>query len=84
MIKITDRWYLDSDRFQFIIREKKLSKKDGKEYLDPTAFCGNLFQVKNWLLNQEIKDNLGLIENIDECIRLSNTIDKTLTGVGKR
>lgn len=84
MIKITDRWYLDSDRFQFIVKEKKLSKKDGKEYLDPVAFCGNLFQVKNWLLNQEMKDDLSLIENIDECIKLSNSIDKTLTGVGKK
>lgn len=84
MIKITDRWYLDSDSMQFIIYEKTISKKNGKEVYNPRAFCGNLFQLKNWLINKELFDNIELLNNIRRCEELSNTIDKTLTGVGKK
>ena len=83
MIKINDRWFLGSDSMQFILYEKTISKKNGKEVYNPRALCGNLFQLKNWLINKELLDNIELLGNIDKCIELSNTIDKTLTGVGK-
>lgn len=83
MIKINDRWFLGSDAMQFILYEKTISKKNGKDVYSPRAFCGNLFQLKNWLINKEVFDNMELLENIDKCIELSNTIDRTLTGVGK-
>jgi len=83
MIQINDRWYLGSDAFQFIVYEKAINKK-GKEAFYPRAYCGNLFQLKNWLINKELFDNVELLENIKRCEELSNTIDKTLTGVGKK
>lgn len=81
MIKITDKWYLDSDKYQFIICEKKIAQKGeniGNEYYDQVAFCGNLFQVKSWLMNEEIRADLELLNNIDKCIRLSNSINQAL------
>lgn len=86
-IKVTDKYYIDADRFQFIVLEKKKAEKGknaGQEYLDPVAFCGNLFQLKNWIFNQEIRDNIELLDNISKCVELSNTIDKSLMGVGKK
>lgn len=83
MLKITDRWYLGSDSMQFIAYEKTTNRK-GEEIYNPRAFCGNLFQLKNWLINKEILDNIELLNNIKRCEELSNTIDKTLTGVGKK
>ena len=86
-IKVTDKYYIDADRFQFIALEKKTAKEGknaGKEWFDPVAFCGNLFQLKNWIFNQEIRDNIELINNISKCVELSNTIDKSLMGVGKK
>ena len=87
MIKITERFYIEADRFQFIVLEKKISKEGknvGSVKYDPVAFCGNLFQLKNWIYNQEIRDNIDLLNNITKCVELSNTIDKSLMGVGKK
>lgn len=87
MIHIEGNYYLDADRFQFIICEKKVAvtgKNAGREYFDQVAFCGNLFQVKNWLFTQEVRSNIEIIKNIEECVKLSNTIDKSLMGVGKK
>ena len=84
MIHIEGDYYLDSDRYQFIINRKMVNKKTGKEYFNPVAFCGNLFQVKNWLFNEEIRDNIEILKNIEECVKLSNSIDKSLMGVGKK
>lgn len=86
-IKITDKYYIDADKFQFIVLEKKIAKEGknpGSIKYDPVAFCGNLFQLKNWILNQEIRDNVDLLNNINKCVELSNTIDKSLMGVGKK
>lgn len=77
MKQINERWYLGSDSMQFILYEKSISKK-GEDVYTPKAYCGNLNQLKNWLLNQEIIEYLELLENIDKCIELSNTIDKAL------
>ena len=87
MIKITDRFYIDSDKFQFIVLERKIAKEGknvGSVKYDPVAFCGNLFQLKNWIYNQEIRENIDLLNNMNKCVELSNTIDKSLMGVGKK
>ena len=87
MIHIEGDYYLDSDRYQFIICEKKIGKsgkRKDQEVMDQIAFCGNLFQVKDWLMQHELRQNLEMLKNIDECIQLSQTIDKSLMGVGKK
>ena len=83
MIHIYDKWYLDSDAFSFIISERSTikdenSKNFGQEIFKNVAYCGNLYQVKNWLMNEEIRSNLELLNNLDECIKMSNSIDSGL------
>ena len=81
MLKITDRWYVDTDPFQFIVYEKtttKTGKNPGKESLVARAYCGTLTQLKNWLMNREIMDDNKMLKNIKECERLSRTIDREI------
>ena len=78
MIHIEGNYYLDADTYQFIVcekKERKSGKDKGEEFYEQIAFCGNLSQVKDWLFTQELRDNIGLLENIDKCIELSKTID---------
>jgi len=70
MIKLTDKYILDSDKFNFIV---KIKTEKGK-YRE-VAYCGNLKQVKNWIMENEIKADLTLLENIDKVIEMSNTLD---------
>lgn len=86
MLKINDRWYVDSDSMQFILYERTIAKKGkraGEEIFTAKAYCGNLIQLKNWLINQEILDNIGLLRNLTEIGKLSNTIDSTLRKIGE-
>lgn len=86
MIHIEGNYYLDSDKYQFIVCEKKkrLSGREiGEDYYDPVAFCGNLLQLKDWLFTQELRDNLNLLNNLEECIKLAYSIDKSLAGIEK-
>lgn len=85
MIELSERWFLDSDNLQFILYEKTMGqdgKRKGVEVFTAKAFCGNIEQLKNWIINQELKDNIELLNNIDKCIELSNTIDRSLSEVG--
>ncbi len=75
MRKINDKYFLDTDAFSYIIREKKI-RKNGKEFYDPIAFCGNLVQLKDYLVNKEVREDINLLDNIDKVIELSHTIDK--------
>lgn len=81
MLKITDRWYVDSDQFQFIVYEKAVTKRGknpGKENFVARAYCGTLTQLKNWLMNRDIMDDNKMMKNIKECERLSRTIDREI------
>ena len=78
MKAINEKYYLDTDSFSYIIREKKISKKSGEVYYEPIAFCGNLVQLKDYLINKEILDNIELLDNIDKVIELSHSIDKSI------
>ena len=80
MKAINDKYYLDTDAFSYIIKEKKIRKKNGQIYYDPIAFCGNLVQLKDYLINKEILENIELLNNIDEVIKLSHAIDKVFVG----
>ena len=82
MIKITDEYALDSDTYNFIIKEKHTTKK-GKEVWEDVAYCGNLTQVKNWLMNRHISKDLSILENVCIAEELSKTIDKSLSEVLK-
>lgn len=79
MIKINDRYYIDSDPYSIAVLERRVveeGKNKGQEYFTAIAWCGNLIQLKEYLMFQSLKDNIELLNNIEKCIELSHTIDR--------
>lgn len=79
MIKITDRYYLDSDRLQYILIEKSVVQKEGSknygaEKFSNIGYYSTLESLKQSLLEKEIKENLELLNNIDKVIEIKNEI----------
>jgi len=81
MLKINEKYYLDSDSLQYILIEKNIvAKKDskncGKETFKNIGYYGTLESLKKSLLEKEIKDNLDLLNNIDKIIELKKELEK--------
>lgn len=81
MLKINEKYYLDSDSLQYIlikksIVQKKDSKNYGKEIFENVGYYGTLEGLKKALLEKEIKDNIKLLNNIDKVIELKNELGK--------
>ena len=78
MIQLTDKYYLDSDSYAFLLKEKKVSKKKEETYYEIIAYCGNLTQVKEFLITKEVREDSELLNKIDKVIQLSKNIDNAL------
>ena len=81
MLKINEKYYLDSDSLQYILIEKSIVKKEdsknyGKETFKNVGYYGTLEVLKQALLEKEIKDNIELLNNIDKVIELKNDLEK--------
>lgn len=79
MIKITDKYYLDSDSCNYILIEKSIVKKeDSKNYGTETfkniAYYGNIESLYNGIIEKEIKENIELLNNIDKIIDIKNEL----------
>ncbi len=82
MEKITDKYYLDSDKYQYIVVEKSVVSDEnsvnyGREKFDNVAYCNTLNQVRTFLFEQCIKDDLTILNNIDSCIKLKELLNAT-------
>lgn len=81
MLKINEKYYLDSDSLQYILIEKSVVQKEdsenyGKETFKNVGYYGTLELLKQSLLEKEIKDNIELLNNIDKVIELKNELKK--------
>lgn len=81
MLKINEKYYLDSDSVQYILIEKSIVKKEksknyGKETFKTVGYYGTLESLKVALLEKEIKENLELLNNIDRVIEIKNELEK--------
>lgn len=81
MLKINEKYYLDSDSVQYMLIEKSIVKKEdskncGKETFKNVGYYGTLESLKVALLEKEIKDNLELLNNIDRVIEIKNELNK--------
>lgn len=81
MIKITDKYYLDSDSCNYILIEKSIvQKEDSKNYGTETfkniAYYGNIESLYNGIIEKEIKENIELLNNIDKIIAIKHEILK--------
>lgn len=65
MEKITDKYYLGSNKNTFILYEKKVSNT-GKETFKNIGYIATLEAVYSTLINKEIKGDISILNNIDK------------------
>ena len=63
MEKITDKYYLGSNKNTFILYEKRISNT-GKETFKNIGYIATLEAVYSTLIDKEIKGNIAILNNI--------------------
>ena len=81
MLKINEKYYIDSDSCNYILLEKNIvkdekSKNYGKEVYKNVAYYGNVNSLYNGLIEKEIKENVELLNNIEKIIELKEEMLK--------
>lgn len=81
MLKINEKYYIDSDSCNYILLEKSVvqdekSKNYGKEVYKNVAYYGNINSLYNGLIEKEIKENIELLNNIEKIIELKEEMLK--------
>ena len=64
MKKITEKYYLGSNKSTFILYEKRMSTT-GKETYKNLGYMATLEAVYTTLLNKELREDLEILNNID-------------------
>lgn len=77
MLKITDKYYLDSDNCNYILIEKTIVQKEdsknlGKEVFKNIAYYGNIESLYKGIIEKEIKENIELLNNIKKVIEIKD------------
>lgn len=65
MEKITEKYYLGSNKSTFILYEKKISAT-GKETYKNLGYMATLEAVYTTLINKELREDLELLNNIEK------------------
>lgn len=73
MEKITEKYYLGSNKNSFILYERKVSEA-GKETFKNLGYFTSLEGLYKALIEKEIKDDLTMIENIQKIIDLMKEV----------
>lgn len=71
MEKITDKYYLGSNKNTYILYERKVSETTGKESFKNIGYLTTLEAVYTALLEKEIKEDLSILNNMN---KISNMI----------
>ena len=66
MEKITEKYYLGSNKKTFILFERKISETTGKETYKNIGYFNTLEALYTALLEKEIKEDLTLLNNIKQ------------------
>lgn len=79
MLKINEKYYLDTDACNYILIEKNIvkdetSKNYGKETFKNIAYYNNLESLYKGIIEKEIKSNVELLNNIESIIELKNSL----------
>ena len=79
MIKLTNKYYLDTDSYNYILIEKTIVQKEdsknyGKETFKNIAYYGNVESLYAGLIEREIKENVELLGNVEKIIEIKNEI----------
>ena len=65
MEKITEKYYLGSNKSTFILYEKKISAT-GKETYKNLGYMATLEAVYTTLINKELREDIELLNNIEK------------------
>jgi len=68
MEKITDKYYLGSNKNTYILYKKRTSSTTGKETYKNIRYIRTLEAVYTTLIEKEIKEDLGLLNNISQIV----------------
>lgn len=71
MEKITEKYYLGSNKNTLILYEKKISQASGTETYKKVGYYATIDAVYNSLLEKEIREDVSIINNIE---KISNMI----------
>ena len=79
MIKLTNKYYLDTDSCNYILMEKSIVQKEdsknyGKETFKNIAYYGNIEGLYNGIIEKEIKENIEILNNIEKIIEIKNEL----------
>lgn len=74
MEKITDKYYLGSNKNTYILYERKVSETTGKETYKNIGYLATLEAVYTTLLEKEIKEDLSILNNIDKITIMINEL----------
>lgn len=66
MEKITDKYYLGSNKNTYILYERKVSETTGKESFKNIGYLTTLEAVYTALLEKEIKEDLSILNNMNK------------------
>lgn len=81
MIKLTEKYYIDSDELNYMLKEKRIiTKKDsknfGKENYSVIAYFNNLSSLKKFIVEREIKADINVLSNMNKIIELIDSLNK--------
>lgn len=66
MEKLTDKYYLGSNKNTFILYERRISQTTGKESFKNLGYYPRLDSLYNGLIELEIKKDLTILQNIEK------------------
>lgn len=66
MLKVTEKYYLGSNKATITLYERKVSETTGKETFKSVGYFNSLDALYAGLINREIKNDLELLTNIDK------------------
>lgn len=84
MLRIAKEYYLDSDSYNFTLYERKISqsgKTKGEEYFKALGYYGSIKNLYEAIIQREVSDDLGLIENMNKIINLMEEIKDGLSNI---
>lgn len=77
MIKINDKYYIDKDKYNLILKAKHTAE-NGNEYYTDIGFFGSLKYLYSTLLELEIKEDLEILNNIGKIVSLIESFKESI------
>lgn len=74
MEKITDKYYIGSNKNTFILYEKRISETTGKETYKNIGYIATLESVYSTLLEKEIREDTAVLNNIKKITDMVNEL----------